>query len=131
MTCADPADLTVEEVREEVANEDDPEVLEEMLAAEEASKDRKTAKEAISEKLPDDSIDTQPANDDDDGDDDEVESANGAPSGPEQGEFVRVRPFSEGGHIAGYSFHANEVKEVKLDAKVQRAISSGELQYVR
>lgn len=125
----DPSELTVSEIRDEVAEIDDAAVLEGVLADENNGKDRKTAKEAIMEQLKSldgtEVVDT--ADDDGDGDDEEPEADRHNP----HGEFVHVRPVNGGGHIAGFSFDDGETKQVKFNAKVQRALSKGELQLIR
>lgn len=112
-------DLTVSELREEVADIDDPDELESMLTAEKDGKDRVTAKDAIKERL--DEVD-EDAEHEDDGDDGES-----LPSG-----HIRVKPApgSGGGHIAGYSFEPHEVKRVPPNGQVQKALMRGKLQRV-
>lgn len=113
-------ELTVAEVREQVSDVDDPDVLETLRAEEEDGQDRKTAKEAI-----DDRLDALEADDeDDDG------KTSPFPDNP-HGEFVHVKVPEGGGHVAGHSFAAGEVKEVKFDAKVQRALTRGKLQLIK
>lgn len=124
MTTTD--DMTVAEIRDDVEEIDDVELLESMLNSEERGKDRKTAREAIEDRIGEVTEATVEVEevDADDGDD---ESDRHNP----HGEFVKVRPAEAGGHIAGYSFGDGEVKEIKLDGKVQRSLSRGELQLIR
>lgn len=126
MTDADISELTVDEIEDAISEMSDPGPLRNLLEAEEEGKDRVTATDAIKERI-DEVTNEDVSVEEVDADDGDAEPDRHNP----HGEFVKVRPANSGGHIAGYSFADGEVKEVKLEAKVQRSLSRGELQLIR
>lgn len=123
------SDLTVAEIEDAISEMSDPAALRKVREAEADGKDRVTAIDAINERI-DEVIDDDAAADAEaeaEAEDEEPEADRHNP----HGDLVRVRPVNGGGHIAGFSFADGELKQVKLDAKVQRALSRGELQLIR
>lgn len=115
---------TVSKIEDELADLDDPETVEEWHDYEKANKDRVTANDAYRERL--DELESESAeNDDSASETDESESP------PDDAERIRVRnPKGRGQHIAGFSFKPGEAKLIPVRPDVQKAIRSGNLQYV-
>lgn len=134
MTDADLSELTVAEIEDAISEMSDPAALRNVREAEKEGKDRVTAIDAIEDRIDEVTGDDSAADEDDESEveaEDDTESPSPTISRNPHGEFVRVRPHEGGGHIAGYSFEAGEVKEVKYEAKVKRALTRGELQLIR
>lgn len=149
-------DLNVHEVESLVGDIDDPADLDALVIYEAQHKDRKMVTEAIDDRrdeLDDDDAgegeaeaeadadataadadapidaETQPI----DADDQSSHPTENTHSRPTD-RFERVRvtpgPGSTGGHIAGHTFGANEVKEIPATADVKNALMKGILQNV-
>lgn len=129
---------TVDDVRANVTDVDDPEHLRAWLDYERAHEGRSTADDAITERLDDVTADTAGQDDADaDADGGEAEPHGGhdayetAKASAEADEHIRVQnPESTGTHTAGFSFAGNEVKIVPATPAVRRALRDSELLFV-